>query len=356
MELNEGAVLKSLEAIQDPDLGMSIVAAGMVKDLNISDGVVSLRLELTTPACPVKDLFKRQAEEHVGRLPGVKSVNVEMSARVRGKMTTTEGLLPDVAHIILVGAGKGGVGKSTVALNLAISLAQTGAQVGLLDADFYGPSLPMMSGITTPPVSRDGKSLEPLTAFGLKLMSIGFLVEDDQAVIWRGPMIHGALTQLLRDVHWGPLDYLVIDLPPGTGDVPLSLAQQVSGKAHAVLVSTPQRLALSDVVRARHMFEKLSIPVVGIVENMSEFLCPHCNKGTEIFAHGGGRSAAEQLGISFLGEVPIDIALRIAGDTGRPVVVDNPKSASAQAFAAIAGQTAARVSTLTRAANGHVPS
>jgi ATP-binding protein involved in chromosome partitioning len=238
----------------------------------------------------------------------------------------------------------GGVGKSTIAVNLAVALARLGAKVGILDADIYGPSLPILTGLTERPTSRDGHKLEPLHAHGVKAMSIGFLVDPDQALIWRGPMVTGALVQLLRDVNWGELDYLVLDLPPGTGDVPLTLAQNVRA-AGVVLVSTPQDVALSDVIRAKLMFDKVSIPVLGIVENMSSFVCPHCRKDTPIFAHGGARTAAEKMGIRFLGEVPIDLAIREGGDKGVPVVSGAPDSPQAEAFLAVARNVAGAVST-----------
>jgi ATP-binding protein involved in chromosome partitioning len=251
-------------------------------------------------------------------------------------------LTPGVKNIVLVGAGKGGVGKSTVAINVAVALARGGARVGILDADVYGPSIPILTGITDRPVSTDGQKLKPLRAHGIDVMSIGFLVDPNQALIWRGPMVTGALIQLLRDVEWGELDYLVLDLPPGTGDVPLSLAQNVKA-AGVVLVSTPQDLALADVIRAKQMFDKVSIPILGLVENMSSFVCPHCKQETPIFDHGGARLAAEKMGIRFLGEVPIDLAIRQGGDQGIPIVAGQPESSQAKAFVAVAANVAAAV-------------
>ena len=247
-------------------------------------------------------------------------------------------------NIILVGAGKGGVGKSTVALNLGVSLAQLGAKVGVLDADIYGPSLPIMTGTMARPNSKDGKRLEPLELFRVKAMSIGFLIDPEQALVWRGPMVTGALIQLLRDVNWGELDYLILDLPPGTGDVPLTLAQNVRA-AGVVLVSTPQDVALADVIRAKLMFDKVNIPVLGIVENMSAFVCPHCRQTTNIFDHGGGRAAAERMDIRFLGEIPLDLAIREGGDKGFPIVAEAPDSPQAHAFLEMAKQVAGAVST-----------
>ncbi|HTN51828.1 MAG TPA: Mrp/NBP35 family ATP-binding protein, partial [Anaeromyxobacter sp.] len=280
-------------------------------------------------------------------LKGAGFARVELSwgAQVRSAPGVSQAALtPGVKNIVLVGAGKGGVGKSTVAVNVAVGLARLGAKVGILDADIYGPSIPILTGLTERPTSSDGKRLDPLFAHGVKVMSIGFLIDPDQALIWRGPMVTGALIQLLRDVNWGELDYLILDLPPGTGDVPLTLAQNVRA-AGVVLVSTPQDVALADVIRAKLMFDKVSIPVLGLVENMSSFVCPHCRQETPIFAKGGARSAAEKMGIRFLGEVPIDLAIRQGGDEGMPVVAGAPDSPQAHAFLTVSGNVAGAVST-----------
>ncbi|HEY1087763.1 MAG TPA: iron-sulfur cluster carrier protein ApbC [Archangium sp.] len=343
MSVQERDVLAAMSTVMDPDLNQNLVQAGMVKDLRIEGGSVKLRIELTTPACPLKDKIKADAEAALKKVAGVQSLAIEMTAQVRAKPTSKDQLLPQVKNVLLVGAGKGGVGKSTVALNLACALARHGATVGLLDADFYGPSVPLMTGITERPVSPDGKTLHPLEKHGLKVMSIGFLVEADQALIWRGPMLHGALMQLVRDVRWGELDYLVLDLPPGTGDVALTLSQSVKASG-AVLVTTPQDVALADVVRAKQMFDKVHIPVLGIVENMSQFVCPNCSHVTPIFHHGGGRKAAEMFQIPFLGEIPLELKVRVAGDTGTPVVVGAPDSLEAKAFVEMARNIAGRVS------------
>jgi ATP-binding protein involved in chromosome partitioning len=248
-----------------------------------------------------------------------------------------------VKNIVLVGAGKGGVGKSTVALNIAVALQRLGAKVGILDADIYGPSVPLLTGTLgqRPPV-KDGK-LEPLSAHGLKVMSIGSLIDPEQALIWRGPMVTSAMLQLLKDVSWGELDYLVLDLPPGTGDIPLTLGQNVRA-AGVVLVSTPQDVALADVIRAKLMFDKVSIPVLGLVENMSSFICPHCRAETAIFDHGGARKAAEKMGIRFLGEIPLDLKVREGGDQGVPIVAGDPEGPQAKAFQAMARNVAGAVS------------
>lgn len=343
MSVQESDVLAAMSTVMDPDLNQDLVTAGMVKDLQIDGGKVKFRIELTTPACPLKDKLKADAEAAVKKIAGVQALEIEMTSRVRPANTAKDQLLPHVKNVVLVGAGKGGVGKSTVALNLACALARHGASVGLLDADFYGPSVPVMTGIKKKPVSRDGKNLEPLEAHGLKVMSIGFLIEADQALIWRGPMLQGALLQLVRDVNWGELDYLVVDLPPGTGDIPLTVAQQLKS-AGAVLVTTPQDVALADVIRAKQMFDKLNIPVLGIVENMSQFICPHCGKGTHIFDTGGGRKAAELMDMTFLGEIPLELKIRQGGDKGLPVTVGHPDGAEGLAFMELAKKVAQRIS------------
>jgi ATP-binding protein involved in chromosome partitioning len=340
----ESDLLAALSRVNDPELNRDIVSLNMVKNLRVEQGTVKLRVELTTPACPLKDQIAASVDKALRAVPGVEGVEVEWGAQVRRTGAETKGgLIPGVKNVILVGAGKGGVGKSTVAINLAESLVLDGATVGLLDADFYGPSVPIMTGVKGRPASRDGKTLEPLEAHGLKLMSIGFLVDPDQATVWRGPMVHGALVQLLRDVNWGELDYLVIDLPPGTGDVPLSLSQSVKA-AGVVLVSTPQDLALSDVVKARAMFEKVSVPVLGIVENMSDFVCPHCGEHTAIFSSGGVERAAAAMGIPVLGKIPLDLAIRVSGDAGAPITATHPDSPQSAGFRAMARNVAGRVS------------
>ena len=343
MSLDAQTALAALKKVIDPELRRDLVSLGMVKDLRVEGGAVSLKVELTTPACPLRETIGKDVEGAL-RAAGATQVNIAWGAQVRSAPGVSDAALtPGVKNIVLVGAGKGGVGKSTVALNLAVALARQGAQVGLLDADIYGPSLPLMTGTTSRPSSRDGKRLEPIPAFGLKTMSIGYLIDPDQALVWRGPMVTGALIQLLRDVNWGELDYLVLDLPPGTGDVPLTLAQNIRA-AGVVLVSTPQDVALADVIRAKLMFDKVSIPVLGIVENMSTFICPHCRQETAIFDHGGARSAAEKMGIRFLGEIPLDLAVREGGDKGVPIVAGAPDGPQALAFSAAAQQVAAAIS------------
>ena len=344
MPLDSTAALQALKKVIDPELRRDLVSLGMVKDLAVDGETVRLKVELTTPACPLKDTIGKDVKAALEGA-GFKRVELTWGAQVRSAPGVAQAqLTPGVKNIILVGAGKGGVGKSTVAVNVAVALARLGAKVGILDADIYGPSLPVLTGLSEKPTSRDGQRLEPLLGHGLKVMSIGFLVDPDQALVWRGPMVTGALIQLLRDVNWGELDYLVLDLPPGTGDIPLTLAQNVRA-AGVVLVSTPQDVALADVIRAKLMFDKVSIPVLGLVENMSSFICPHCRKDTPIFAHGGARAAAEKMGIRFLGEIPIDLAIREGGDKGMPVVSGAPDSPQAEAFINVAKNVAGAVST-----------
>ncbi|ACL65610.1 protein of unknown function DUF59 [Anaeromyxobacter dehalogenans 2CP-1] len=344
MPLDNAAALEALKKVMDPELHRDLVSLGMVKDLSVDGDAVRLKVELTTPACPLKDTIGRDVEGALRRA-GFARVEIHWGAQVRSAPGVAQSsLTPGVKNIILVGAGKGGVGKSTVAINLAVGLARQGAKVGILDADIYGPSVPILTGLDQKPTSRDGQKLDPLEAHGIKVMSIGFLIDPEQALIWRGPMVTGALVQLLRDVNWGELDYLVLDLPPGTGDVPLTLAQNVRA-AGVVLVSTPQDVALADVIRAKLMFDKVSIPVLGLVENMSAFVCPHCRHETAIFDKGGAQAAAEKMGVRFLGAVPIDLAIREGGDKGVPVVAGAPDSPQAEAFLSVARNVAGAVST-----------
>ena len=344
MPLDAKTALDALKNVQDPELHRDLVSLGMVKNLRIEGDAVSLEVELTTPACPLKATIGKDVDTAL-RAVGFSRVDVSWGARVRSAPGVAEAALtPGVKNIILVGAGKGGVGKSTVALNLAVALSRLGTKVGILDADIYGPSLPIMTGTNERPACLDGKKLETIVAHGIKTMSIGYLINFDEAIIWRGPMVTGALIQLLRDVNWGELDYLVVDLPPGTGDVPLTLAQNIKA-AGVVLVTTPQDVALADVVRAKLMFDKVGIPVLGIMENMSSFFCPHCHKETAIFDSGGGRAAADKMHIRFLGEIPLDLAVREGGDQGVPVVASQPDGPQARAFIELAQQVAGAVST-----------
>ncbi|OGQ12229.1 MAG: chromosome partitioning protein [Deltaproteobacteria bacterium RBG_19FT_COMBO_46_12] len=345
MKITKEQVLDALKSVMDPDLKKDVVSLGFIKELQIEGGRVSFIMELTTPACPLKEQLKTAAEQAVRGIAGVSEVQVEVSSKVSThRVQMEEEILPGVRNIIAIASGKGGVGKSTVCVSLAVALARTGARVGLLDTDIYGPSIPIMMGVKEQPELKEQK-LIPIIRYGVKLMSIGFLISEDTPLIWRGPMVMKAVEQLLMDVDWGELDYLMIDLPPGTGDVQLTLAQKVP-MTGVVIVTTPQDVALLDVVRGISMFKKLNVPILGIIENMSFFQCPHCGERTEIFSHGGGEAASRKLEVPFLGEVPIDLKTRTGGDTGRPVVIDDPESGQSKIFMKIAEQMAARISTL----------
>ncbi|MEX1139245.1 MAG: iron-sulfur cluster carrier protein ApbC [Bacteroidota bacterium] len=343
-ELNKENILQSLKKVQDPDLHRDIVTLGFVKDLQINGKDVSFRLELTTPACPVRDQFKADAERVVREaIPGVGKVSIEMTSNVVSHSNDRkDAIIPGVKNTIAVASGKGGVGKSTVAVNLAVSLALEGAKVGLIDADVYGPSAPLMFGINEKPKMMNQK-LIPIEKYGVKVMSIGFLVDPMQAVIWRGPMASGAVKQFLSDVDWGELDYLVFDLPPGTGDIQLTLVQTIP-LTGAVIVTTPQDVALADARKGLVMFTKVNVPVFGIVENMSYYICSHCGQRENIFDSGGGSKTATELGVPFLGEIPIYTGIRIGGDKGVPIVVGEPDSKHSQSIRAIARGLAAQIS------------
>jgi ATP-binding protein involved in chromosome partitioning len=337
-------VLDALRPIVDPDFQKSIVDLGFIKNLRIEGGRVSFSIELTTPACPVKSEFERAARERVARLPGVDDVAVEMSAQTRASspQNAAADVLPGVRNTIAVASGKGGVGKSTTAVNLALALRETGASVGLMDADVYGPSLPLLLGVNEKPTSEN-KRIFPLEGWGLSLMSMGFFLTEGSPVIWRGPMVHGLVRQFLTDVEWGQLDYLVIDLPPGTGDAALTLTQQAP-LAGAVIVTTSNNLSLIDARKALQMFQKVNVPVLGIIENMSYFTPPDLpDRRYYIFGQGGGKRVAEELGVDFLGEVPIDPAVVEGGDKGQPIVACAPDSEAARAFRELAGRVARKL-------------
>ncbi|MCC6670053.1 MAG: Mrp/NBP35 family ATP-binding protein [Planctomycetes bacterium] len=345
--ITEAQVLGALRAVEDPDLRRDIVALDFVKNLRICGGNVAFTIELTTPACPVKDRMKAAAEAAVRGVPGVEGVQVEMSARVTASrpLMGTKGVIPGVKNVLAVSSGKGGVGKSTVAVNLACALHQAGATVGVLDADVYGPNVPLMLGIQTAKPEAAGNKLIPFRSHGLQVMSMGLLVAEDQPVIWRGPMLHSAIKQFLFDVAWDGLDYLVVDLPPGTGDAQISLSQQ----AHimgALIVTTPQDVSVLDVRKAIRMFQTVHVPILGVVENMSYFTPPGSHERYEIFGRGGGARIEREFGIPLLGQIPIDLRVREGGDQGTPVVVSDPTSPVAKAFFDVAGRVAARVSTL----------
>ena len=339
----EQQVLAALRQVMDPDLHRDIVTLGFVQDLRVRDGDVAFTIMLTTPACPVKDRLKEQAEEVVKALPGVRRVEVEMKAEVRPAPPPPGlDLLPGVRNVVPVGSGKGGVGKSTVAANLAVALAQTGARVGLLDADIYGPSIPTILGITASPQPGQ-RGIRPVDAYGVKVISTGFFVRPDQAVIWRGPMLAKMLEQFLSGVEWGELDYLLVDLPPGTGDVQLTLCQRIP-LTGAAIVSTPQDVALKVAEKALIMFRQLRCPILGLIENMSYYVCPECGHRDDIFDTGGAGRAAERWQAPLLGTIPLATGIRQASDSGRPIVVYKPDSPSAAAFIEIARNLAAQIS------------
>ena len=342
--LNEANVLDALRVVKDPDLHRDIVSLNFVKQVVINKGEVSFTLELTTPSCPVKDELKQAAEDAVRNgIDGVTQVTVAMTSNVRETpKAQPAALLPGVKNTIAVASGKGGVGKSTVAVNLAVSLALDGAKVGLIDADIYGPSIPLMMGINERP-QLVNQQIVPLLAHGVRVMSIGFLVDANQAVIWRGPMASGAIKQFMSDVAWNELDYLIFDLPPGTGDIHLTLVQSIP-LTGAVIVTTPQDISLADARKAYRMFEKVNVPILGIIENMSYHLCGNCGHREDIFATGGGEREAATLGTPYLGGIPIYTPIRIGGDKGTPIVVMEPKAAQSATIRQIARNMAAQVS------------
>ncbi len=339
-------VLQALRAVQDPDLKRDLVSLGFIKHLTVNGGSVAFQIELTTPACPVRDLMREEAKRAVSAIPGVSSVEIGMTSQVRSSMSAMPagGLIPTIKNVIPIASGKGGVGKSTVSANLALALAKSGARVGLMDADVYGPTIPTLLGITGQPEMEEAtRRIFPIEQYGLKVISMGFFMKPEEAVVWRGPMLHKTVEQFLGTVIWGELDYLLVDLPPGTGDVQLSLCQLIPITG-AVIVSTPQDVALNIAQKAIAMFKKLNAPVLGIIENMSEYVCPKCGHHEEIFGTGGARRTAERMQIPLLGEIPLATPIRAASDAGRPIVLSEPGSPSAKAFFAAAEQLAARVS------------
>ena len=345
MAVEQARILDALKVVQDPDLHRDIVSLGFIKDLSVAGGKVAFTIELTTPACPVKDQMRDQARAAVLAVPGVTDVNVNMSASVRTTGVGGEGPRAQIAgvkNVIAVGAGKGGVGKTTVAVNLAIALAKAGGRVGMIDGDIYGPNVPIMLGMKTQ-LTTDGQKILPAEKYGLQVISMGFMTSDDAPIIWRGPMLHGALQQFFREVRWVDLDYLVIDMPPGTGDVALSLSQTVP-VAGAIVVTTPQQVSLADSRRAVAMYKKLNIPTLGIVENMSYFVCPNCEHESDIFGRRGGEKMAHDLGVPFLGGIPIYQPIREGGDSGVPLLISEPESPAAKAIVDVAARAAAQVS------------
>ena len=340
----ESTVLEALKAVTDPDLGRDIVSLGFVKNLTIDGGRVSLTIELTTPACPVKDEMRDQAAAIVSGLAGVTDVDIEMTASVRSAVSTNpeRAPIPGVKNVIAVGAGKGGVGKTTVAVNLAVALAQYGGRVGMIDGDVYGPNLPIMLGLDAQ-LESDGKKIVPAERHGIKVVSMGFLTDGKAPIIWRGPMLHGVVRQFFQDVRWGELDYLIVDMPPGTGDVALSLTQTVP-VAGAIVVTTPQKVSLADSRRAVGMYRKLDVPPLGVIENMSYYACPECGHESDIFGRGGGADVSEELEVPFLGHIPLYEPIRVGSDSGVPIVSAEPESPAAKAFMQVAERAAAQVS------------
>ncbi|NLN70245.1 MAG: Mrp/NBP35 family ATP-binding protein [Chloroflexi bacterium] len=338
-QVTEGAILKALSQVQDPELQRDLVSLNMIKNIKIDGSKVALTVELTTPACPLKQQIQRDVEQAVLAVAGVDAVDITMGARVPEDKKITD---MAIKNIIAVGSGKGGVGKSTVAVNLAVALVQCGAKVGLLDADIYGPNVPMMMGVhTLPPTPQDMK-IQPAEAFGVKVMSIGFMVGEGQPLIWRGPLLHSAIKQFLQDVDWGELDYLIVDLPPGTGDVQLSLVQTVPISG-GVIVTTPQQVSFDDAARAVSMFKKMDVPILGIVENMS-YLQLEDGSLRRLFGEGGGEQLAGMAGAPLLANIPIEESIREGGDQGSPVVVGDPNSPSAKTLLGLAMSVAARMS------------
>ncbi|NOX62920.1 MAG: iron-sulfur cluster carrier protein ApbC [Chloroflexi bacterium] len=336
------AVMAALSTVQEPELHQDLVSLNMIRDVEIKDGVVSMAVVLTTPACPLKSVMERDIRQALASVPGVKDVRVRWDANVRADNRISGRLQLPIRNIIAIASGKGGVGKTTVAVNLAVALAQMGARVGVLDADVYGPNIPQMLGVKHMPPPKNQK-LTPAQAHGVQLISMGFMVKPDQAIIWRGPLLHSAIRQLFTDVAWEEVDYMIVDLPPGTGDAQLTLAQSVP-LTGGVIVSTPQDVALSDARRGLAAFRQLQVPVLGIIENMAYFVAPDTGQRYDIFGYGGAERAANELSVPFLGRLPLDPRAREGGDKGVPVVVSHPDSEIAQAFREVARQLAAAVS------------
>ncbi len=354
MAVTEQQIVDALRKVVDPDKKSDIVSLGMVSGIAVKDGHVAFAIEVEPERGPRLEPLRKAAEQAVHALPGVLTVSAALTAERHvhggpkggghghghghghGAAGGAEApLLPHVGAIIAVASGKGGVGKSTTSINLALALSQLGLRVGLFDADIYGPSMPRMLGVSGEPVSPDGQSLLPMENYGIKCMSMGFLVPEDSPIIWRGPMVMGALQQLLRDVHWGELDVMVVDMPPGTGDTQLTMCQSVP-LTGAVIVSTPQDIALLDARKGLNMFRKVDVPVLGVIENMSYYVCPNCNHEAHIFGHGGAKAEAARLSTDFLGEIPLDIQIRETADRGEPIVVSRPSSPHAKAYRDIA--------------------
>ncbi|WP_373481354.1 Mrp/NBP35 family ATP-binding protein [Geminocystis sp.] len=349
--LTTESILEVLKPVQDPELQKSLVELNMIRNVTVKDGNVNFTLVLTTPACPLKEFIREDCEKAVKKLGGVESVSIEITAETpQQKPLPNRQSVNQVKNIIAISSGKGGVGKSTVSVNVAVALAQMGAKVGLLDADIYGPNVPTMLGLNDVPIevekSSGGDILQPAFNHGVKMVSMGFLIDPDQPVMWRGPMLNGIIRQFLYQVNWGELDYLIVDMPPGTGDAQLTLAQ-AAPLSGAVIVTTPQTISLQDARRGLKMFEQLGTNILGLVENMSYFIPPDMpDKNYDLFGSGGGEKASKELNVPLLGCIPLEISLREGGDSGIPIVVGNPESASAIALTKIAQQIAAKVSVI----------
>lgn len=341
--VSEETIFDALRNVKEPRFGFDLVTLNMVHDLKIDEGAVSFSIIQTISDDSTIPVLMDSVQDVLKKVPGVTQVKIDTNVNITSEnIKVKDNLLPGVKNAVAVSSGKGGVGKTTVAVNLAVALSQSGAKVGIMDADIYGPNVPMMMGITTPP-TPEGERLRPAVGHNVKIISMAFFVSEDTPMIWRGPMIHGAIQQFLRDVDWGELDYLIVDLPPGTGDAQLSITQLLP-LTGSIIVTTPQGVALLDSKKGLAMFKKVNVPVFGIIENMSYFDCPHCNQRTDIFSHGGGREAAEKLGVPFLGEVPIDPAIRQGGDNGMPFLVSQPTSTQALAFLRLTRSLAAQIS------------
>lgn len=340
-KLDQEMILNALRTVQDPELHRDLVSLNMIKDLKVTGSKVYFKVILTTPACPLKSKIEKDARQAVMNVPGVEEAEIEMGAKVNADGRDRNQFNLQIKNAVAVASGKGGVGKSTVAVNVAVALAQSGAAVGLLDADIYGPNVPTMMGVTSLP-AQVGQKLIPAEAYGVKLMSIGFLVNKNDPLIWRGPMLHSAIQQFLRDVEWGDLDYLIIDLPPGTGDAQLSLSQSIP-LSGGVIVTLPQQVSLEDARRGLEMFRKLNVPILGVVENMSYLELPDGSR-VDVFGMGGGAMLAEAAEVPFIGEIPMDPSVRTSGDQGTPIVVSDPDAPSAKALRKVAESVAARLS------------
>lgn len=351
-EISQQAVLDALSKVQEPELHKDLVTLNMIRDLEIENGAVRFTIMLTTPACPLKNQIEREAREAAASVPGVDSVEIKLDATVPNDGRSRGLLSLPIRNAVAVASGKGGVGKSTVAVNVAVALAQSGARVGLLDADIYGPNVPTMMGLDRLPPPMEGK-LMPAEAYGVKVMSIGFMVKPDQPLIWRGPMLHSAIRQFLTDVEWGELDYLIVDLPPGTGDAPLSLAQSLP-LSGGIIVTLPQQVSLDDARRGMEMFRQLDVPIFGVVENMSYLELPDGSR-MDVFGAGGGERLAEQAGVPFIGAIPMDPAVREGGDAGAPVVVTRPDSPVAKALRGVSEDLAAKISVAAVRGTNFVP-